>query len=79
MSTVELKNRLIDKIQKTDNENLLGEAFRLLELESEDIEIYKLNDGQKKAIEEARKQIKNGQFLTDEQASKEISEWLNKE
>ena len=78
MSTIELKKRLIDKIQKTDNENLLGEAFRLLGLESEDIEIYKLNDGQKKAIEEARKQIKNGQFLTDEQASKEIDEWLNK-
>jgi len=78
MSTIELKKRLIDKIQKTDNENLLGEAFRLLEMESEDIEIYKLNDGQKKAIEEARKQIKNGQFLTDEQASKEIDEWLNK-
>jgi len=58
MSTIELKKRLIDKIQKTDNENLLGEAFRLLEMESEDIEIYKLNDGQKKAIEEARKQIK---------------------
>ncbi len=57
MSTIELKKRLIDKIQKTDNENLLGEAFRLLEMESEDIEIYKLNDGQKKAIEEARKQI----------------------
>ncbi len=78
MSTIELKKRLIDKIQKTDNENLLGEAFRLLEMESEDIEIYKLNDGQKKAIEEARKQIKNGQFLTDEQAGKEIDEWLNK-
>ena len=78
MSTIELKKRLIDKIQKTDNENLLGEAFRLLEMESEDIEIYKLNDGQKKAIEEARKQIKNGQFLTDEQAGKEIGEWLNK-
>ena len=73
MSTIELKKRLIDKIQKTDNENLLGEAFRLLEMESEDIEIYKLNDGQKKAIEEARKQIKNGQFLTDEQAGKEIT------
>ena len=78
MSTIELKKRLIDKIQKTDNENLLGEAFRLLEMESEDIEIYKLNDGQKKAIEKARKQIKNGQFLTDEQAGKEIDEWLNK-
>ena len=78
MSTIELKKRLIDKIQKTDNENLLGEAYRLLELETEDIEVYKLTDDQRKAINEARQQIKDGQFLTDEQANKEIDEWLNK-
>ncbi|MBX2969039.1 MAG: hypothetical protein KF803_06690 [Cyclobacteriaceae bacterium] len=78
MSTVELRKRLIDKIQKTQDERILEEAFRLLELETEDIEIYQLNDDQKKAINEARQQIKNGQFLTEEQANKEIDEWLNK-
>jgi hypothetical protein len=77
MSTTELKKRLIDKIQKTDNENLLEEAYRLLELETQDIEVYKLTDDQRKAINEARQQIKNGEFLTDEQANKEIDEWLN--
>ena len=65
MSAIELRKRLIDKLQKTENENLLGEAYRLLELETEDIEIYKLNDEQRKAINEARQQIKNGQFLTE--------------
>lgn len=78
MSTTELKKRLIDKIQKTDNENLLEEAYRLLELETQDIEVYKLTDDQRKAIDEAKQQITNGQFLTDEQANKEIDEWLNK-
>jgi hypothetical protein len=78
MSTTELRKRLIDKIQKTDNENILKEAYRLLELETEDIEIYKLSDDQKKAISEARKQIEKGQFLTNDQADKEIDEWLSK-
>jgi len=78
MSTTELRKRLIDKIQKTKDERILEEAYRLLELETEDIEIYRLNDDQKKAISEARQQIKNGQFLTEEQADKEIDEWLNK-
>lgn len=78
MSTVELKKLLIDKIQNIENEKLLQEAFRLLELETEDIELYKLNNNQNKAIEEARQQIKNGQFLTDEQANKEVEEWLSK-
>lgn len=78
MSTIELRKRLIDKIQKTDNEDLLAEAYRLLELETEDIEVYKLNNDQRKAIAEARQQIKSGQFLTDEQSNKEIDEWLSK-
>jgi predicted transcriptional regulator len=78
MSTVELRKRLIDKIQKTQDGRILEEAYRLLELETDDIEIYKLNDDQKNAISEARQQIKNGQFLTEEQANKEIDEWLNK-
>jgi len=78
MSTIELRRRLIDKIQKTENEDLLAEAYRLLELETEDFEIYKLNDDQSKAIIEARQQINSGQFLTDEQSNKEIDEWLSK-
>ncbi len=78
MSTIELRRRLIDKIQKTDNEGLLAEVYRLLELETEDIEIYKLNNDQRKAISEARQQIKSGQFLTDEQSNKEIDKWLSK-
>ncbi len=78
MSTIELRRRLIDKIQKTENEDLLAEAYRLLELETEDIEIYKLNDDQRKAITEARQQINSGQFLTDDQSNKEIDEWLSK-
>jgi hypothetical protein len=78
MSIAELRRRLIDKIQKTENDDLLEEAYRLLTLETEDIEKFKLNNDQKKAIAEARLQINNGQFLTDEQSNKEIDEWLNK-
>jgi hypothetical protein len=78
MSTIELRRRLIDKIQKTENEDLLAEAYRLLELETGDIEMYKLNDDQRKAIDEARQQINSGQFLTDEHSNKEIDEWLSK-
>lgn len=76
MSTPELRKRLIDKIQTTENENLLREASRLLDLETEDLEVYKLHPAQKEAIAEAREQIKSGQFLTHQQASSEIDEWL---
>ena len=78
MSTIELRKQLIDKIQKTEDNKILEEVYRLLELESDDIEIYKLNADQKKGISEAREQIKNGQYLTEEQANKDIDEWLKK-
>ena len=78
MSNIELKEKLIEKINKTENNNLLGEAYRLLEMETDDIEIYKLSDVQRKSIDEAKAQIKKGKFLTDANANKEMSEWLKK-
>jgi len=78
MSTKELKKRLIEEIEKTENDDLLEEAYRLLHLETSDFEIYKLSSNQRDAITEARNQIKNGQFLTDEETDKEFNEWLKK-
>ena len=78
MSTVELRKKLIEKIKRTENGELLEEAYRLLELETEDIEIYKLTEEQRDAISEGRLQIKTGKSLTDDQANNEIDEWLDK-
>ena len=78
MSAIELRKKLIEKIAKTENEDLLNEIYRLLEMETSDIEIYKVSSDQMDAITEARNQIKNGEFLTDEEADKEIDEWLKK-
>lgn len=78
MSTIELRERLIEKIRKTENENILEEAYRLLGLETDDAEIYKFTDDQKTEIDTFRMQIKQGQFLTNDEANKEIDEWLGK-
>ena len=78
MSTIELRNRLIEKIQNIDNENILEEAYRLLDIETADLEVYKFNDDLKKEIDMARLQISQGQFLTNDEADKEIDEWLKR-
>ena len=78
MSTKELKKKLIEKIEKTESNELLAEAYRLLELGTEDIETYSLSDEQKDAVEEARQQIRDGKFLTNDDANREIDEWLGK-
>ncbi len=78
MSTIELKQKLISKIQETVDDSLLEEALRLLNSESSEPEVLVLNKDQVNAVNEAQAQIKSGQFLSNEQANKEIDEWLNK-
>ena len=78
MSATGLKERLIDRIKEIDDEDILAEAYRLLGTDPDLEEPYQLNSEQKTAIDEARTQIKNGNYLTDNQANKEIDEWLNK-
>jgi len=78
MSATELRKKLIEKISVTENEELLGEAYRLLEMETADMGIYKLNDQQIAAISEAKDQIRNGEFLSNEEADREIDSWLKK-
>lgn len=78
MKTIEIKKKLINEINLSKNKKLLEEFYRFLNLENEIEETYKLNSKQKSAIADAREQIKNGDYLTNEQANQEIDEWLNK-
>lgn len=78
MSTIELRKLLIEKIKLTDDDKLLEEASRLLEVEIEESDVYILNDKQKEAIEQGKKQISKGEYLTDEESNREIDEWLSK-
>ncbi len=80
MSTVELKERLIDKISHTNNEHILAEVNRLLniETESEADDVFIFYETEKMKIEEARLQIRKGDFLTHDESNKEIDKWLEK-
>ncbi|MGV3527889.1 MAG: hypothetical protein ACO1OO_03260 [Flavisolibacter sp.] len=72
-----LKDKLIEKIRNTEDLTLLQEAYYLFELQEAEV-IYEVNKEQRSAIEEARKQVKEGQTLSGEQADKEAEEWLDK-
>ena len=78
MTVTELKNKLIGKINQTENNEILEEMYRLIVNEETDDSIYELSDEQNNVVQEAREQFKNGQFLKSEQADKEIDEWLDK-
>ena len=72
-----LKDKLINKIKEINDPAILEEVSNLFELQEPET-VYQTNDKQKKAIEEAREQIKNKETLTDDQADKDTDEWLNK-
>ncbi len=78
MTLLEIRKRLINKIQTTDNNRLLEEAYRLFELENDDFSVYQLNEDQIQAVNEAREQIRTGKVIPSDQADKEIDEWLGK-
>lgn len=78
ISTIEIRKHLIEMIQETENESILYEINRLLVIELEAESIYELNEHQINAINEARLQYKNGQIIENDQANKEIEEWLGK-
>lgn len=75
MKSAKIKKKLIDEIKLSDNAGLLKELYHFLNLENE-IETYKLNDDQRSAVAETRSQLKNGDFLTNEDANNEIDKWL---
>lgn len=72
-----LKERLIEKINETNDQKTLEEVYRLLDINFDD-EVYILSDEQRAAIKEAEEQIRNGQFLTSEQAHRQTEEWLKR-
>ena len=77
MATTDLKEKLIERIRRTEDLQLLEEISRLLELQEPD-RIYHVNDQQRKNISEAKEQIQNNQSISNENANKDIHEWLNK-
>ena len=61
-TVLELKKKLIGKINQTENNELLEVMFRLITEEDAGSQIYDLSSDQISAVEEWRLQFENGQF-----------------
>lgn len=78
MSTAEIKGKLIQAINSSDNKNLLEEFYHYLSQGNNIQAPYRLSNEQQLAVSEARTQIANGDYLDNDQADEEIEEWLKK-
>lgn len=77
MVKTEVKKHLLKKIEEIDDPKIIHEIYRLLDIDLEE-DVYVTNDAQKKAINEALNEIKEGKTLTEEEANKRTHEWFNK-
>ncbi|HEY4195025.1 MAG TPA: hypothetical protein VGM63_05795 [Mucilaginibacter sp.] len=75
---VELKKKLIAKISNIDDDELLDHISRLIDFELKMDEVYEMSPGEIEAVNEGLEQLKNGQWLSHEEANKQIDEWLKK-
>ena len=76
MTTIELKNILIQRIAAINDRNFLTAIKTIIDTKSES-EIYKTSPEQKAQIRLGQEQIANGEFFTNEQVEKDIDKWLS--
>ena len=76
MSTIELRHHIIEKLSLIDDDSFLKAIKTIIESKVNE-SVYKLSDFQKNRIESGRKQLKNGQSISNDTLQKEIDQWLN--
>ena len=76
MSINEIRIRLHEGIENIDDNEFLMTIKELIEHKYQSSDSPKLTEWQLTRIKESEKQIRNGDFLTDEQVDKVIDKWL---
>ena len=78
MSATELKIQIINKITTIEDELILEEIYKLVDLESGMDSVYRLSVDERKAIDIGLKDIKENRVYSSEAADNMIKEWLRK-
>ena len=74
----EMKQQLIEKIKSTEDDNILEEVYRILEVGTIEVNEIILSDKQRELIDGGLRDIENGNYLSNEDANNEIEKWLRK-
>ncbi len=77
MSTPELRAKVIEKIKRSRRPELLREVYRLLNTDTDDLEVYKVTPEQRKAIQKGLKAAKAGKVVSAADADRAIDKWLS--
>ena len=70
--------QIINKITAIEDESILEEIFKLVDIESQMDSVYRLTDEERKAINLGLKDVEVGRVYSSEAADNMIKEWLRK-
>jgi len=76
MSTIELKNRLKEKIEELNEDHLLKELLSIIDLESSRNEIFIIPEEHKEDLEKSLKQMDDGNTIPHKLVMKELRDDL---
>ena len=77
MTAIQLKSRIQERLNKTNDLKLLNTIHEILK--STDEEVVKLSPEHRKSVMRGLEQMKNGEVCSEEEADREIEEWLREE
>ena len=77
LSTIELKNKLKEKIESLDEDYLLEYLMNIIETETSN-EAFEIPESHKKSIDKGLVQIKAGNTYTNEEVMKRVRQWSEK-
>ncbi len=77
MSTAELKEKVLKRIEQINEDYLLEELLGVIEIETSD-EFFKIPEEHKNDIEIGLAQIESGNTIPHEEVRKKVEEWLGK-
>jgi hypothetical protein len=78
MSKAEMKKELISRIAAMEDEGVLEEVYRILGINTGNIDAVVLTSYQQSAIDAGLKDIEDGNTFTDDEANRDIEQWLKK-
>lgn len=74
MKAIALKKYLVSKINLIDDDSILDEIKEIVDKKET---VYVLSDYHLEKLAKSRKQIEEGNFLTQDEMDKKVEEWLN--
>lgn len=76
MTITEIKKSIIDKVNEVNDDRILEEAYRILQMTSVEKKGYVFSKLQRASLDAIDLEMDEGDFVTHEQSEKDLDEWL---